>query len=59
MKTTYYWESEYSHGTFIANNDNEAIQMISDTTSITLYKESDTLDGTPFIIILDNLKLVC
>ncbi len=40
--------TEYPKGQFQAFNDNEAL---SKTNSKVVYKESDTKNGTPFIIV--------
>lgn len=48
--TTYYWESDNNSGKFDANNDVEAISKIRQEW-IVVYKESDSTDGQPFIVI--------
>ncbi len=54
-ETTYYWEGRSlgRHGLFQAKTDEEAIQRVP-SDCILLYKESDTADGTPFIVVLEN-----
>lgn len=51
-RTTYYWEADNSHGQYQADDDASAIE-VKPKGCITLYKESDTKDGTPFIIVWD------
>jgi hypothetical protein len=49
---TYYWESDNNdnRGQFQADTDQEAIEEMPKNTLI-LYKESDTVDGIPFIVV--------
>jgi hypothetical protein len=53
---TYYWEKLFGckpdHGQFKAYNDTEALEK-RPVESILLYRESDTPDGRPFIVIFD------
>ena len=49
----YYWESDRSNGTFLAENDIEAKKRkakLQKTKNILIvYRESDTKDGLPFV----------
>lgn len=51
----YYYERPYGNGSFEADNDEEAIKSMPRDTLI-LYKESDTKDGMPFIIVYEDSK---
>jgi hypothetical protein len=50
----YYWENRLgmmpSCGTVFASSDEEAAKKIPDT-AICLYRESDTSDGLPFVVL--------
>jgi len=53
--TTYYYETsglyrDKDYGQYEAENDGQAIAMMPEGTII-LYRESDTPDGTPFIVV--------
>ena len=48
----YYWETENSHGQYRAENDEKALEKMPKNCWI-LYKESDTKDGQPFIILYE------
>jgi hypothetical protein len=51
----YYYETTDSHGRLKAASDEEVKLLASKITNLVcLYKESDTPDGTPFIILLEN-----
>lgn len=53
--TIYYWEGNGpTSGIFQAANDDEALQKISKQKLLCLYKESNTPDGTPFIMVWEN-----
>lgn len=53
----YYWESKTSFGQFKASSDEEAKEKVSRFSSKSfLYRESETEDGTPFVVILDELE---
>jgi hypothetical protein len=61
--TTYYWETDRSSrgGQFEAENDQQAIARMQrimnarlNDTLLCLYKESDTANGRPFIVVLDK-----
>lgn len=51
MSTIYY--TEYPMGQFYAEGDEEAKQI---SKALVIYKESDTRDGTPFLIIRESTK---
>jgi hypothetical protein len=52
---TYYWESEESFGNFVAENDEAAINNAFDIPKLmVIYKEFDSEDGTPFIIVWEQ-----
>lgn len=46
----YYWETEINHGCFKESSDDSAVNCMPKST-VLLYKESNTKDGLPFIII--------
>jgi hypothetical protein len=53
----YYWENPTGthpdHGTIEAETDDEAIALMPKT-AICLYHESDTTDGTPFVMVFEK-----
>ena len=55
----YYWENSVGmspdHGRVEAETDSEALQKMPKT-AICLYRESDTPDGTPFVLVFSNPK---
>ncbi|MCK9458254.1 MAG: hypothetical protein M0R80_01210 [Proteobacteria bacterium] len=51
--TTYYWEADSGSGQFRAKDDFEARRRRR-SDCIVLYKENDTPNGDPFIIVWDN-----
>lgn len=53
MDTIYYYETPNRHGRITAANDDEALAK-KPSNCIVLYKENDTEDGTPFIIIYEK-----
>ncbi len=59
MKTqkTYYYENPVGtrpdHGQFTAADDAEALAKMP-VTAIFLYRESDTPDGTPFVVVYEK-----
>lgn len=55
-KTIYYYETDRRHGRFNAIDDKEAIDKLMYKNPMVIYKESDTPDGTPFIIIYERSK---
>ena len=50
LMTTYFWETERGCGEFLATTDDEARKR-KPAGCLILYKESDTPDGMPFIIL--------
>lgn len=54
--TWYYWEEDGpASGKFQASNDAEALQRVSKRSNLLcLYKESDTPDGTPFVMVFER-----
>ena len=60
--TTYYYETDSrvswgGHGSFQAENDQLALDVFpSKEKLLVLYKEADTPDGTPFIIIWERKR---
>lgn len=48
----YYFEYPIGHGNFEAENDDKAILKVKD--NVFLYKESDTKDGLPFVVVKNN-----
>lgn len=56
--TTYYWEADgLASGRFQALNDAHALRLASERKDLLcLYKESDTADGLPFIILYEKIK---
>ena len=52
----YYYEASCGHGRLRAKSDTEALKNMPSGTTI-LYKESDTPDGTPFIVIWVERKV--
>lgn len=53
--TTYYYECVSSHGEFLATSDDEAKRHVANWSTLEcLYKESDTRDGLPFIILKET-----
>ena len=57
---TYYWEglglNPSNHGQFEADSDEEALKLRNLDLTWCLYKESNTPDGTPFIMLYENDK---
>lgn len=51
MKTWYFWESADEYGEFEAESDEEAMKMVDMDKVIVMYKESNTKNGTPYIMI--------
>ena len=52
---TYYWETENGHGSFYAQDDEQALKKIDKDTTVILYRENnETEDGTPFVILHVN-----
>jgi hypothetical protein len=56
----YYYEQEVGYGEFKSNSDNEAKNRIHEFNSkenslLVLYRESDTLDGLPFVILYKKI----
>lgn len=58
--TVYYYENEDGYsplfGRFNVENDEIAKKLIPETTLI-LYKESETNDGTPFIVVYEKKEI--
>lgn len=53
----YYWESELDNGQIVSENDEEAIKQLRHKSDLLcIYKESDTKDGTPFLLIWEKSK---
>ena len=53
----YYWESELDNGQIVSENDYEAIKQLRHKSDLLgIYKESDTKDGTPFLLIWEKSK---
>jgi hypothetical protein len=57
----YYYEQEVGYGEFKSVNDNEAKKRIPEFNSkknplLVLYRESDTLDGLPFVILYKKVE---
>ena len=50
MKTIYCWETMTGSGSFPADSDEEALERVPKDYLI-VYKEDDTTDGLPFIIV--------
>lgn len=54
---TYYWENPVGMnpdcGRFMAKDDEEALKKMPKT-SLVLYRESDTIDGYPFVTIYEK-----
>jgi hypothetical protein len=54
--TIYYYETFASHGEIKAVDDSAALKHLAEQFGVNLmcvYKESDTPDGTPFIMLYD------
>ncbi len=49
----YYWETETGSGSFYAASDEEALSR-KPVGCWVLYKENNTPDGTPFIILFEH-----
>jgi hypothetical protein len=54
--TIYYWETTTGHGKKKFENDEVAIRWFEQFANkrLVLYKESETKDGLPFIILQEN-----
>jgi hypothetical protein len=55
----YYWESDFRYGEFKAESDQKAIEkafkkMYGGDQLLVVYKESETDDGTPFIVVWEK-----
>lgn len=53
----YYWETENANGRLRASSDEEALDNKPENCWV-LYKESDTEDGLPFIILYEDSEVV-
>ena len=52
MQTYYYeYRDDMKSGTVQANTDEEALALVRDKNLLVLYKESDSIDGRPYIIV--------
>lgn len=50
--TDYYYETTKRNGYFQAESDEAALERVKDIANLLiLYKESDTINGTPFIVL--------
>lgn len=52
--TTYYVETLTRHYSFQAESDEKALAQLNKPNVLVMYKESETPDGTPFIILYEK-----
>lgn len=51
----YYYETRNTSGSFVAENDKTAKEYVANIKNLlVLYKESDSNDGRPYIVVLDG-----
>lgn len=61
MKKMYYYEKDRGYGNFVAESDKDAFKYLylemKSCNLIVLYRERNTQDGTPYVILAERKKL--